>query len=198
VAYSPTGFQRADPIVSLLIAGLTGRNHPPSNPAPGVPSGHEIPLVTAKAFDPSGDQQEHSADAPNAVDDNPSTVWATETYQVSATLAASANKPGVGLIVDAGKPVSARTMEVTSVARGWKADIYGSASSAAPATLEGWGAPISQLDDFSTDQTLQLQDTAPSRFFLIWITRLSPEATQSPEGGIGGYNLQIKDVKLFS
>jgi hypothetical protein len=184
---------------ALLIAGLTGKKHDQSGAAaPGVPSGAEIPLVRAFAFDPYAGDGENDNLRARAIDSDPNSFWPTSTYQTSPVLSESANKPGVGLVVDAGKQVSARTMEVTSTSSGWDAKIYASASSAYPQTLSGWGAAIGGLNGFSTDQTLQLQDLNPSRFYLIWITRLSPQATQSSLGGIGGYNVQIKDVKLFS
>ncbi len=185
---------------ALLIAGLTGSKDHQASTGSAIPSGAAIRLTNADAFDPSGDPpgEEHNADAPNVTDDNPSTTWATETYTTSATLTESANKPGVGIWVDAGKSVSARTMQITTTAGGWKADIYGSASSAAPASLAGWGDPIGSVDSGSTDQQVQLNDTHPTEFYLVWFTRLSPNATQSPEGGFGGYNVQVKDIKLFS
>ena len=183
---------------ALLIAGLTGKNHGQSGaPPPGVPSGAEIPLSAATAFDPIANDGENDDLAKNAVDADPETAWPTSTYQNSPVLAED-GKAGVGLIVDAARPVSARTMEVTTAAHGWSADIYASASSAAPTTLEGWGTPIGDIADATTDQQIQLNDTSSSRYFLIWITHLSPEATIAPTGGIGGYNVQIKDVKLFS
>jgi hypothetical protein len=186
---------------ALLIAGLSGKKHNDQNAtSPGVPSGAEIPLANADTFDPDGDPvgEENNGLVQRAIDSSESTFWPTETYQNSAVISESVGKPGVGLIVDAGKTVDARTMEVLTTADGWKADVYGSASSAPPTSLDGWGEPVGQVEDGSTDQQIQLNETSASQYFLIWFTRVSTEATQSSLGGFGGYNVQIKDVKLFS
>jgi serine/threonine-protein kinase len=190
------GLVLAGTAAALLIAGLTGKTHDQSG-APPVPSGAEIPLKTAYAYDPIAGDGENDAIDQNAVDADTQSAWATSTYQNSPVLAED-GKAGVGLVIDAGKPASARTMEIMTVARGWNGDIYASASSAYPTTLDGWGEPIGHVSDATTDQQIQLNDTAPSRYFLIWLTRLSPEATVAPTGALGGYNVQIKDVKLFS
>jgi hypothetical protein len=42
------------------------------------------------------------------------------------------------------------------------------------------------------DETLQLTATKKERYFLIWITQLSPS------GGPGNYTVQINDVQLTS
>jgi serine/threonine protein kinase len=191
------GLVLAGTAAALLIAGLSGTNNESGAPPPGVPSGAEIPLSIARAFDPIAGDGENDDLAKNAVDADPQTAWPTSTYQTSPVLTED-GKAGVGLIVGASKPVSARTMEVTTTARGWKADIYASASSAPPTTLDGWGSPIGNIDDATTDQQIQLSDTTSSQYFLIWFTRLSPEATTAPTGGIGGYNVQVEDVRLFS
>ena len=39
-----------------------------------------------------------------AIDGNPDTTWTTETYRRVAVIQDAVGKPGVGLIVDAGKP----------------------------------------------------------------------------------------------
>ena len=43
----------------------------------------------------------------------------------------------------------------------------------------------------NTDQTIQLDETK-ARYFLIWITKVSPTRTDT------GYNLEIDDVTLNS
>jgi hypothetical protein len=87
---------------------------------------------------------------------------------------------------------------VKTTGNGWVADVYGSASSAPPKTLDGWGDPIGKVEGASTDQQIQLNETNSAQYFLIWFTRVSTEATESSLGGVGGYNVQIEDVKLFS
>ncbi len=181
--------------IALIVAGITGRSHSTSTTTGGgVSSGSEIAIVKAEAYDPQGDGEEHSTEAPLAIDSSPETGWTTETYTNSPTINESiSDKTGVGLIVDAGHPVDARTIQIASRSGGWSATIYGSASAEPPATLEGWGDPISSpVQDVSTNQTIQLSEASPARFFLIWIPKLSPTPIE------GGYNVQIDDVTLTS
>jgi eukaryotic-like serine/threonine-protein kinase len=187
--------------VALLIAGISGKkDHETSAGGSAPSSGSEISLKEAAAFDPIAGDGENDDLAPQAVDADPKTAWPTSTYTTSPTLAED-GKDGVGLIVDAGKPVAARSIEITSVAHGWEATVYAADGSTPPDTAPptGWKPVSSKISDLPTDATIQLNDTSSARFYLIWITKLSPEATQSPEGGsFGGYNVQIEDVKLFS
>ena len=186
--------------IALVVAGITGKSHSTSSTVGGgVSSGEEIPLTAAVDFDPIGGDGENHDLAKNAIDGSNSTAWPTSTYTTSPTLTED-GKAGVGIIVDAGRPVDARSMEISSVDGGWNAQIYSSAGASPPKTAPqtGWGAPIGTVGNAETSQTVQLTETEPGRFFLIWITKLHPETTTSPEGGLTGYNVQIQDVKLFS
>jgi putative peptidoglycan lipid II flippase len=177
---------------ALLIAGLTGGNgkHAPN----AVASGASIKLQSAQAFDPDGDPPnlEHNDEAPNAIDSDPSTGWTTETYQDSPAITDS--KPGVGLVVSTKKPVVARTMTINATRGGWDARIYGSLT---PPTVDSQGEPTGQeigsVGDANAQQTIQL-DQARARYFLIWITKVSPTYNSDE----AGYNLEIDEVTLNS
>jgi serine/threonine protein kinase len=176
-------------VAALLIAALTGNKHDQGQSG-GTPSGGPIQLQSAQAFDPPpGDGQEHSSDVKLAIDSNPDTTWTTETYDGSPIIQDAVGKPGVGLIVDAGKPVTGRTLTIRSDTGGWNMQVYGAATGP-PTTLDGWGQPIGQADNVSTDQTVELTATTPFRYYLLWITKLATSAT--------GYSVAIGDVQLAS
>ncbi len=63
---------------------------------------------------------EHPDEVEYAIDGDPDTAWPTETYRISPTLP-DTGKSGVGLIVDAGKPATARTVTLRSEDGGWDA-----------------------------------------------------------------------------
>jgi serine/threonine-protein kinase len=175
-------------VAALLIAALTGNNEPASTGA--AAKGTQIGLSDAQAFDPPpGDGVEHSSDVGLAIDSNPDTTWTTETYRGSPSIQGDVGKPGVGLIVDAGKAVPGRALTIRSDTGGWSLQVYGAATGP-PTTLEDWGKPIGDATSVSTDQTVELDATHPSRYYLIWITELA-----SAEGG---YNVAISDVRLSS
>jgi eukaryotic-like serine/threonine-protein kinase len=194
------GLVLAATAIALLIAGVTGKsNHTTSTSATAPPSGSELAIKGATAFDPIAGDGENDELAPQAIDGDPKTAWPTSTYTQSATLTED-GKDGVGIVVDAGKPVSARSIEITSATRGWDATVYASSSAGQPqsAPPSGWTPVSSKLTDMPTETTIQLNDTSSARWYLVWITKLSPEQTTSPVGGVSGYNVQIDEIKLFS
>jgi hypothetical protein len=171
---------------ALLIAALTGGDGRRASNA--VASGTPIPIVSASAFDPPpGDGGEHPEELGFATDSDPETSWTTETYQTSPVIAESVDKPGVGLVLEVRRPVTARTMTVRSAEGGWDARVYGSLGR--PTTLAEWGSPIGSVTNASADHTIELSE-ATARRFLLWITKLSPAPVN------GGYNVQIDEVTL--
>ncbi len=176
---------------ALLIAALTGGGGRDTPNA--VASGALIPLASAEAFDPDGDNQEHSDEAPLAIDSDPGTGWTTETYNDSPVMSEAAGKPGVGLVVTTKKPATARTMTIRAADGGWDGRIYGSKSmpTVDPATGEPIGQPIGSVTDANPEQTIQLDETT-ARYFLIWVTKVSPTHSDI------GYSLEIDEVTLNS
>ena len=71
----------------------------------------------ANDYDPEGDNKESSGATGNAIDGNLGTNWSTETYQGGFE---GSNKSGVGLYVDAGKPVPARGLTLATATPGFK------------------------------------------------------------------------------
>jgi eukaryotic-like serine/threonine-protein kinase len=179
-------------VAALLIAALTGSDEPAARGG-GAPAGGPIELTAAQDFDPEGTPPgvEHPDEVQNAIDGDPTTAWPTETYTTSPSLPDD-GKSGVGLIVDAGKPVTARTITLRSEEGGWNVEIYGTAAATPPDTIDGWGSSLGGANDVSTDETVQLTATKPSRYYLIWITKLSPV------GGPGDYKVELDEVSLNS
>jgi eukaryotic-like serine/threonine-protein kinase len=171
-------------VAALLIAALTGGN---GNGGGSAPSSGPINIVNTSAFDPPpGDGEEHSDQVGLAIDGNPGTGWTTETYDAPTTEAA-VGKPGVGLILDVGSTVPARSLTVRSSNGGWSMQVYG-AESGPPTTLDGWSSPIGGESSMGTDTRVELTATRSSRYYLLWITKLA--------SGDGGYNVQINDLTL--
>lgn len=144
-----------------------------------------ISLVGASDYDPEGDQAEHSESARLAIDsDRSASAWTTETYSTGDL----SGKGGVGLYVDAGKPVSASEMELRSPTPGWDLEVYG-ANEPVPEDLGGW-TPLAHVSGVSERERLDLATAgAEYRYFLLWITK--------PVESEGSYSVAISDVRLF-
>lgn len=144
-----------------------------------------IPLVGASDYDPEGDLSEHPDEARLAIDsDRSASAWTTETYATEDL----SDKPGVGLYVDAGEPVSASEMELRTPTPDWDLEVYG-ANDPVPEELAGW-TPLGQKSGVSARQRLDLATAgALYRYYLLWITR--------PAEIDGDYSVAISDIRLF-
>ncbi len=174
---------------ALLIAGLSGKDHPRptgGNGGGGTPSGEEVELTGAQDFDPEGGDGEHPDEVKLAIDGIPNTTWQTETYTAGPDLSLS-GKSGVGLIVEAADSVIGQTLTVGTTTGGWSADVY-AADSGPPTELSGWGDPVGSISGANAQQLIDLDVPAPAKYYLIWFTKLA-EAD-------GGGRVEVSDVTL--
>ena len=118
-----------------------------------------IGLTGISAYDPDGDDSEHDDEAGLATDGDLSTFWRTESYR------SGLNKPGVGLVLDAGDTVKPKTMTVTTDTPGFTAEIRAGDSP------EGPWEPVSQSRTIQNRHRYTLEN-AEARYFLVWITEL--------------------------
>jgi hypothetical protein len=135
-------------------ASTAQRTRPPTVP---------VNLSAIGAWDPYGDGREHDTKASAAEDGNAGTYWPTETYVDGL------QKPGVGLLLDAGRAVHLRRLVVTTDTPGYSALIEAGSASAGPFR------PISRARTVATTTAFSLRARA-ERYYLIWITRLEHTA----------------------
>lgn len=140
-----------------LIAFGTGGGSPPSGVATA------IHLKATTAYDPDGTNGEHNAQAPLATDNKPGTFWETESYNDAPSL----DKPGVGLVLDAGRAVSLHRITVTTSTPGFVAEIK-----AGPAA-DSFPDVVSSKQTTTTSTSFDLSGGA-HRYYLLWIMELGP------------------------
>jgi serine/threonine protein kinase len=141
----------------------------------------------ADEFDPEGDGQETGTQE-QAVDGNPTgTAWSSEHYD---TPDFGGLKDGVGLTIDAGQSVPAKSMVIRTLTPGYDAEIYELNGSPASG-LSGWGRPVANIRDGGDRETVTLSGKQ-AQSFLIWITK-APTAKDDPDR----YQMEISDVQLF-
>ena len=125
-----------------------------------------IAVKAVASYDPYGNNHvEDPAGVPLATDGDQATAWSTEHYY-DRTL----GKPGVGLVLDAGAPVKASTLTITSTTPGFQATIRSGDSQTGP------------FVDDSSSQTGGTTTTwhrggRQARYYLIWITDLGNQQT---------------------
>jgi tRNA A-37 threonylcarbamoyl transferase component Bud32 len=151
-------------LAAIVAVALVLRDDPSGENGGGGGGGGEgsaIALTGVASYDPPpGDGQEHQERVTFATDGNPETYWATEQYQDFA-----ATKDGVGLVLDAGRPVEVSQVDVRSSTPGFTARID---------TGAGAGGPFEAASDEQTvgeSTTFELQPRE-ARYLVVWITAL--------------------------
>jgi putative peptidoglycan lipid II flippase len=132
----------------------------------GGGGGAPVHLVASNAYDPQGDGHEHDEEVANATDGNPATAWETEDYRGSVTFGNL--KDGVGIVLDAQRPVRLGSLTVLSDTPGYVARIEAGTSSSGPFD------PVSSSQTVGGRTTFSLSVDPARRYYLVWITRLAP------------------------
>jgi eukaryotic-like serine/threonine-protein kinase len=163
------------------IAWLATRTHHNAPKLAAPPPGRhlvEVPLCDHCAYDYnpdalSGPKTQNPGLDGLAVDGNHNTAWATEHYYTGKL-----GKAGVGLYVDAQRPVQARKMLIYTQSPGWSAQIWASNSLPDPdvfTTGPGGWVKLAQLPRVQGSQAIPLTVPATGyRYYLVWITQLPP------------------------
>ncbi len=143
-------------VVGLIAFDGTNGNSPSA-------SATAFPVAGVTSYDPFGpNQTEHSEDAAKIADGDPATYWTTEQYNDAPSL----NKPGVGVVVDAGRVVRLSRITVVTDTPGFTAEIEAT-------NVEG-GTPEKVSDSKITGSTtvFDITSSEPKRYYVIWITKL--------------------------
>jgi hypothetical protein len=163
----------------LELGGPVGiRVHDETSPAgPATASPSAIAVTSVTAYDPFGDGEENSDNAPYASDGDRTTVWRSEDYYD-----ADLNKEGVGLLLDLG-----RTSDVSSI-RLWT-------PSPGFAFSVRVGEDVQELTDADVDETVATEDTrvqlegSSGRYVLLWMTSVVPTGD--------GNRVEVEDVRVL-
>jgi hypothetical protein len=137
-----------------------------------------VALHGVNAYDPDGTGGENDQEAGLATDGKASTAWTTEQYYDAPSL----NKPGVGVVLDAGAPVTLHQLGVATATPGFTAVIKAGDAPHGPFPVVASSPEVVQRagTSFAIDSS-----AGRHRYWLIWITRL----------GQGFQTAQINEVK---
>ena len=155
--------------------------------------GSTIAISSATDYDPEGDGEEDPSRVSLAVDGNPTgTAWSTEHYD-SDTFAGTKTgpDPGVGLYLTTKSTAAPSQMVIRTPTPGWDAEIF-AAASGPPEELSGWGEPVGEVAEAGSSEEVDLNLTAPAKYFLIWFNKAAPARDQE-----GRFQVEISDVKLL-
>jgi eukaryotic-like serine/threonine-protein kinase len=188
---SGPGIAAAIVVLALIAAGVILASRLDLGDNGGTSGGgtSEVQLSNdaASEFDPEGDGQETGTQE-QAIDGNPTgTAWSSEHYD---TPDFGGLKDGVGLAIDAGSSVAAKSMTIRALTPGYDAQIY-AINGSPPTSLSGWGRPVARVSDGGDSETVTLPGRA-AQSFLIWITK-APPAEDDPSR----YQMEISDVRIL-
>jgi serine/threonine-protein kinase len=150
--------------IAAVVAFLLLHKHHTSHHATTLPptGGGSIHLTAIAPYDPPpGDGHEDNVYIPRATDGNPDTAWSTEHYYNHPSL----NKPGVGLVLDAGSPVKLSQLGISTDTPGFQATIKAGPSATSFPTVVSPSATVAGTHIYTISG-------GPYRYYLIWITRL--------------------------
>jgi hypothetical protein len=128
-----------------------------------VPASTPVHLGAIGSYDPPpGDGEEHSGDAPKAVDRNPATYWPTETYQDFAAI----GKKGVGLVLSTGS-AAARITRVTI-----QTDTPGFSAQLLTGRSLNTYHVITSTQEIQNGTTFAVKEGSVQAYLVVWITSL--------------------------
>ena len=146
---------------ATLPARTTSRPAPPKPP----PKPARIKLVAVGPYDPPpGDGTENDTQVANAVDGNAATFWSTEHYTHGFF------KPGVGIVLDAGRRRHIARVLVGTDDVGSRAEIQLADQPTGPYRAASADRPLRGTTAFP------LKAGASGRYILVWVTAV-PSAT---------------------
>ncbi|WOP19608.1 murein biosynthesis integral membrane protein MurJ [Raineyella sp. LH-20] len=148
----------------------------------------------ATAFDPAadgGNDEENDRTAPRAIDGDPATAWQTMTYVGDPRFGKL--KPGVGLVLDLGRPrdVSGVTAQIagTGVALEMRVPSDTAATSAPMDSQRSWRTVANVTEGSGTVQ-LTTDHTVTTRYVMIYLTSLPSDGNGQFRGGV--YEVQVR------
>ena len=154
--------------IAAIVAGILELGGSKHGSTPPVVAGTTVTLRGTTNYDPSGGHPDTHADtAAQATDGDPRTYWQTQTY---ATPEFGGLKSGLGLVLDASRPVKLAALTVTSDTPGFTAEILAGDS------LGGHPASDSAVQTVGSRTTFTLHGET-ARYYVLWITRLPPGGT---------------------
>jgi serine/threonine-protein kinase len=180
IVLAVSGFLAIGAVVYVLIHGpgvtkleqqVRGGSHGGNAPATTA-----IRLTAIRAWDPDGDRHENDAQAGLATDNNQTTAWSTERYYDAPSL----DKAGVGLVLDAHRPVTLHRLALTTPTPGFTAEILAGDSSAGPFADTVSGSQLVQ----GPGTPFTIDSSTKHRYWVVWITRLGDHSQSAQIAGV--------------
>lgn len=137
-----------------------------TEPSASATTGESLQILAADGYDPEGDGKENGTLAPRVFDGDPKTSWQSEGY---ASAQFGGLKKGVGVSVDLGPNVVARTVTLTLNNRADVSVYIGADKSLKDATKVGEKAGANGAVSFP------VKAGTTGQYVIVWFTDLTPD-----------------------
>ena len=128
-------------------------------------------------FDPFGDGAENPEQAKMAIDGDLTTTWTTNNYYRNDF----GKKPGVGLVIDLGRPEKVKAVNVTFAGAGHSGTVFISNDAKPDISTATVLATVSNSD---VAQTFSTGAAISGRYVLVWLTKIPRISNGNFVGGI--------------
>ena len=142
-----------------------------------------VSVIGAADFDPLGDGVEHPELIDNLLDEDPETIWYSETY---ANRSMGGLKDGVGLVIELKKPYELQRVAIETANTGWSGEIF--VADSPQSALAGWGTSVGSITSSQGNATVDLTGITGGAV-LIWFTDLGDK----PPPGI---RMEISEIEV--
>ncbi len=144
-------------------------------------------LTSVRTFDPEGDNVENDQLVVNLTDGNASSTWSTVCY-VNRSFG---SKQGVGLVLALSER-GVGTVKTTFASAPYDVDVY-AVDGPAPANLEGWGFPISNVTGTDTG-AIDLSVATPATHVLLFFKEVGQHPSCSDNNPYKG---EVAEVEFY-
>ena len=125
-----------------------------------------VSVLGADDFDPLGDGVEHPELIDNLLDEDPETIWYSETY---ANRSMGGLKDGVGVVIELRKPYELQRVSIETANTGWSGEIF--VADSPQSALAAWGASVGSITSSQGNATVDLTGLTGGAV-LVWFTDL--------------------------
>jgi eukaryotic-like serine/threonine-protein kinase len=173
-------------IASLAIVKSNSTKAPSTKPSI-APSALALKIQSARDFDPPpGNGSEHPDQVRLAFDADPVSAWFTVGY---ASAKFGGGKTGVGLLFDLGAPGRVAAVRIRATIVGWQGELRAADSEGESPNDYRTVGTFTQ----ASDTTVTLTQPVQSRYWLLWITRL----TDTQDGSNIPFKAAVSDVQFL-
>ncbi len=161
---------------SGVLPEINGDPAPTTGQERSAPTAGPLDIAAVGDFDPLGDGVEHSEEAPQVADEDPSSVWSTQEYYESPTLGNL--KEGVGVWVDLGSPQQVSRVDLTLLGSPTTVEVLAAPGASTQPTgvddLETLGSTVAESDDGSdpVQASVEVDEPVTTRYLVVWLTSL--------------------------